>query len=92
LHDSMGGIEVAVGEVIAHAGDVDPGDGWFPREQVGFDGLTGDARAPPPPGLTAVEVKDIARHAAREEFTVVDPANPHGLSAAIRARRPAGRR
>jgi hypothetical protein len=76
LHDSTGGIEVAVGEVIAHAGDVDPGDSWYPREQVGCDGLTGSTRAPPPPGLTVVAVEDVARRVAREEFTAVDPANP----------------
>ena len=39
LHDCMGSVEVPVGEVVTHAGDVDPRDGWFSREQVGIDGF-----------------------------------------------------
>jgi hypothetical protein len=35
----VGGIEVPVGKVVSHTGDVDPGDGWFPCEQVGIDGF-----------------------------------------------------
>lgn len=32
-HDGMGGVEVAVGQVVAHSGDLAPRDRWFGVEK-----------------------------------------------------------
>jgi hypothetical protein len=34
LQDGVCGVEVAVGEVVSHPGDLLPGDGWLGVEQV----------------------------------------------------------
>ena len=34
LQDGVGGVEVAVGEVVAHAGDLPPRDRWLGGEQI----------------------------------------------------------
>jgi hypothetical protein len=34
LQDRVRGVEVAVGEVVAHAGDLPPGDRWLRGKQV----------------------------------------------------------
>jgi hypothetical protein len=41
LQDRMSGVEVAVGQVIAHAGDLAPWDGGLGSEQFGGQGLDG---------------------------------------------------
>ena len=40
-NDGVSRIEVAVGEMVAHAGYVDPGDRGFTSKQFGIDGLDG---------------------------------------------------
>src|SRR5262249_51233479 len=40
LQDGVASVEVPVGEVITHAGDLPPGDGWLSAEQVVRDALT----------------------------------------------------
>jgi hypothetical protein len=34
LEDCVSGVEVPVGEVVAHACDLPPGDGWLRAQQV----------------------------------------------------------
>jgi len=43
LQDRVSGVEVAVGQVIAHAGDLAPGDAGLGVEQLGGQGFDGFA-------------------------------------------------
>ena len=41
LDNGVVGVEVAVGEVVSHAGEVTPGDGGFLGQQLGLDVFDG---------------------------------------------------
>jgi len=62
LQDRVSGVEVAVGQVIAHAGDLAPGDARLGVEQFGGQGLDGlaDFQQPDPDRVEDQAVGQVA--------------------------------
>ncbi len=62
LQDRVSGVEVPVREMVAHAGDLPPRDGWLSSEQVvgqGLDGLA-DLQQSDPDGVEDQAIGQVA--------------------------------